>query len=564
MERDQPAEPLRVLVLEDSETDTELIIRELRKHGFAPTWVRVDTEEDFLRHIHEPFDLLTADANMPQFSALRAVSLLHEHQLDIPCLVVSGSIGEEEAVALIRAGASDYLMKDRLGRLGQAIRHVLDQRKLREEHRQAHKALVALNEELERRIAERTAELERLNQDLARELVERRQIEMLLRQHEATLEDHVKQRTAQLERSQQNLRRLAFQLTLTEQVERKRLAGDLHDYLAQLLVVAKLKLGQLRNAPLDSGCGSVIHELDSHVDQALTYTRTLVAQLSPTVLFRHGLIAALKSLADLMHPHGLTVSVLCHVASVSLPEDQAVLLFQSVRELLFNVVKHAHTSSASIDVTVSKDQILTIVVRDQGIGFDGELATEGSGSFGLFTIRERIEVMGGTFSLRSSRGAGTAVELSLPLSQKTDRAKSAVEPTLTPPTLPVSGRPPQWRAMVVDDHALVRRELIEVLAHMGSIEIVGEASNGLQAVELASTLRPDLILMDVNMPAMDGLEATRRILAARPATRIIGVTIQSDPTVLSGLLSAGAVDSVSKDVLHSHLEPAIRRALAIQ
>ena len=163
--KDHPAPiPLHVLLVEDRETDTELIVRELKKHGFEPSWVRVDTEADFLEQIHKPFDLVTADAIMPQFSASRVVTLLQEHQLDIPCIVISGSIGEEEAVALIRAGASDYLMKDRLGRLGQAIRYTLDQRRLRDEHRQAHKALITLNEELERRIAERTAKLEEVNQ----------------------------------------------------------------------------------------------------------------------------------------------------------------------------------------------------------------------------------------------------------------------------------------------------------------------------------------------------------------------------------------------------------------
>jgi DNA-binding NtrC family response regulator len=165
--------PLKLLIVEDRETDTELIVRELKKHCFQPTWIRVDTEEDFRSQIHTPFDLITVDAIMPQFSAHRVVTLLQEHQIDIPCIIISGSIGEEEAVALIRAGASDYLMKDRLGRLGQSIRQVLDQHRLRKEHTQAHKALITLNEELERRIAERTAKLADVNQQLAQELLDR-------------------------------------------------------------------------------------------------------------------------------------------------------------------------------------------------------------------------------------------------------------------------------------------------------------------------------------------------------------------------------------------------------
>lgn len=248
-----PLTPLQMLIVEDRETDAELIVRELKKDGFDPSWVRVDTEEEFNRQCRTPFDLIIADAVMPQFSAMRALTLLQEHRLDIPCIIVSGSIGEEEAVAMIRAGAVDYLMKDRLGRLGQAIRHVLAQHKLREEHRRAHQALVTLNDELERRILERTAKLEEVNQQLAQELTERKQIELRLRRHEATLERRVAARTKQLERSHARLRRLVTELTLTEQRERKVLASELHDYLAQLLVVSKFKIDQLRHTISNRG-----------------------------------------------------------------------------------------------------------------------------------------------------------------------------------------------------------------------------------------------------------------------------------------------------------------------
>ncbi len=563
MDSHHTRESLRILIVEDRDTDTELILRLLRRNGYEPIWTRVDTEPDFLTALEQPLDLILLDAILPQFSAMRALELLREHQRDVPCIVISGSIGEEEAVALMRAGAADYLMKDRLGRFPQAVRHVMEQRRLQEEHRRAHKALISLNEELERRIAARTAELERLNQDLARELAERKQIEMLLRQHEAALERHVAVRTAQLERSHARLSRLASQLTLVEQRERKRLASELHDYLAQLLVVTKLKLHQLRRESAPTDAAAIVRDIESYVDQAITYTRSLVAQLSPTVLFTHGLVAALKWLADYMPARGLRVRVASEVEHVPLNEDHAVLLFQSVRELLFNVVKHAGTSDAVVTVTVPEGRALSITVQDQGAGFDPDSMTEGTMRFGLLSIRERVEGMGGAFRLRSSPGAGTEVELSIPLSDQIAAAPQQREELRTETVPSVSSGAKSWRVLVADDHALLRRELVDILSAIKGLEVIAEAQDGGQAVELAIALQPDLILMDVNMPVLDGIQATRTILARHPGTRIIGVTVQTDSGVHARMHAAGAVASISKELVHSDLEPAIRRALQL-
>ncbi len=544
--------PLKILIVEDRETDTELIVRELKKHGFVPSWIRVDTEEDFLRQIHTPLDLISVDAIMPQFSAHRVLTLLNEHQLDIPCIVISGSIGEEEAVAMIRAGASDYLMKDRLGRLGQSIRQVLDQHRLRKEHARAHKALIALNEELERRIAERTAMLEDVNQQLNEELLERKHIELRLRQHETTLERLVTARTAQLERSHARLRRLASELTLAEQRERKNLASELHDYLAQLLVVSQFKIDQLRRNPSDH---NLLQEMDSLLDQALTYTRTLITHLSPAILFMQGLVAALHWLPEYFSKHGLRVDVKSRIATVKLSEDRSILLFQSVRELLFNALKHAGTGEATVEIHVVEARVLRIIVADGGAGFDVEmLLAEDRKGFGLFSIRERIEGLDGTFSVLSSPGTGTRIELSVPLadiagpSKMPDELREASDLSLEP-----------CRVMIVDDHHSIRQELTKLLSAMTGLTVAGEASDGHQAVKLANTLRPQLILMATNIPKLDGIEATRQILAQNPNIKIIGITVNTDNESHRRMMTAGAVASLVKDALSRDLKPTISR-----
>ncbi len=127
--------PLRILIVEDTPHDAELVVLHLRREGFEPDWVRVDTEADYLAALDPAFDVILSDFNLPAFGPIRALELLHERGLDIPLIVVSGSIGEDVAVTLLRQGAADYLLKDRLTRLGQAIQRVIGERLVQREKR---------------------------------------------------------------------------------------------------------------------------------------------------------------------------------------------------------------------------------------------------------------------------------------------------------------------------------------------------------------------------------------------------------------------------------------------
>jgi DNA-binding response OmpR family regulator len=134
--------PLRVLVVEDSLADAELIVRELRAAGFEPEWRRVEAEPDYLAQLDRGWDIILADYSLPQFSGLRAVELLKQRGLDIPIVIVSGTIGEEAAVATLQAGANDYVMKDRVGRLGPAVERELREAGARQELRNANEKLL--------------------------------------------------------------------------------------------------------------------------------------------------------------------------------------------------------------------------------------------------------------------------------------------------------------------------------------------------------------------------------------------------------------------------------------
>ncbi len=132
------ARPLRALLIEDSEVDAGLLVRELKRSGYAPYWVRI-YDENSLRDAlaAEPWDIVLSDYSMPQFTGLDALRIVREHDNDIPFILISGTIGEELAVRAIHAGASDYLLKDRLVRLGAAIERAIRDAQERRAYRQA-------------------------------------------------------------------------------------------------------------------------------------------------------------------------------------------------------------------------------------------------------------------------------------------------------------------------------------------------------------------------------------------------------------------------------------------
>lgn len=138
--------PLKVLILEDRATDAELMLDELRQSGFQPEWQRVETKGEYLASLTPTLEVILADYKLPQFDGLTALALLQDSGLDIPFILVSGSIGEEQAVAAMKQGAADYLLKDRLGRLGQAVSKAIADKKLREGQRSAVEELRRLKE----------------------------------------------------------------------------------------------------------------------------------------------------------------------------------------------------------------------------------------------------------------------------------------------------------------------------------------------------------------------------------------------------------------------------------
>lgn len=386
---------------------------------------------------------------------------------------------------------------------------------------------------------------------------------------ETELDRRVEDRTRELVESQRKLRKLAAELSLAESRVRKTLASELHDYLAQLLIVTRLKLGQAaQEATAHPKLQQLLEGADAVLSEAIGYTRSLMAELNPPIL-GCGLPMGLKWLAEKFKAHHIAVELdIPEKLELQLTENQLGLLFQCTRELLMNVVKHANIDRALIALTRDAET-LSLHVIDKGRGFSGAtlpttLTTDQSlTQFGLFSIRERMEALGGRFVVRSGPNQGTQASLILPLVE-TGPSPSMQVARLTPAGVVVMN--PQdigttLRILLVDDHAMVREGLRGVLEGYADIQVVGEAADGEEAITQAETLVPDVVVMDINLPRISGIEATRQIKSRRPQTIVIGLSVHQASQVESALKEAGGSAYVTKDSAAASLYEAIQSAV---
>jgi CheY-like chemotaxis protein len=239
------------------------------------------------------------------------------------------------------------------------------------------------------------------------------------------------------------------------------------------------------------------------------------------------------------------------------------MLYQCVRELLFNVLKHAGTDRASVTMIEDGQGKLEIVVRDEGVGCDPVAIHESRGDkFGLFSIRERMEAIDGWMELESQFGVGTTVRLGVTVGAATGEERVGA------PTDSVSGSQPTGapplnaqqavieravRVLLVDDHAMVRQGLRSILDGYPNLDIIAEAGDGEEAITLARLLKPDLVVMDVNMPRLDGIEATRRIREELPSTYVVGLSVNEAEHIVKSMRAAGASAFLTKESAADHL-----------
>jgi signal transduction histidine kinase len=290
-----------------------------------------------------------------------------------------------------------------------------------------HQRALAINEQLLISVV-RQHELieiaERLNEQLTEELAgDRRQRKSDESEREEeqqkmiVLRQALASRVEELQEQSVQLRSLAVEIGLIEQRERKRLASLLHDDLQQLLVAAKMQLGNASGLMKDEGAKGAVELASRWIEEATHASRNLTRQLRPPALYEDGLFAALHGLAsEMAERHHLKVEIHGQEAVKALSDHLKSLLFDSIRELLFNIAKHSEVDEASVSVW-EESGCLHVMVEDHGKGFvvEESASKNTNRGFGVFNVRDRLTAYGGSASIVSSLGNGTRVTLNAPL-----------------------------------------------------------------------------------------------------------------------------------------------------
>jgi signal transduction histidine kinase len=354
---------LSVLLVEDSERDALLIAHELRNHDYTLWLKRVMSEKGFLTALKEPsWDVILADYSLPQFGAIAALKLLQKSGLDVPFIIVSGAIGEETAVAAMKAGAHDYIMKDKLTRLVPALEREMRDAKVRYERKQA--------------------EIE-------------------------------------LRNSRDQLRALAARLQAVREEERKLISRDIHDELGQTLTAFKLGLSWIRDRLESEDASSRrqalqrIPEMTALVDSTVKTVRKLCTELRPEILDGLGLTAAIEWQAcEFSKRTGIRCTVTTQADGLTLDADQTTAAFRIFQEILTNVARHSHASRVNVRLETTGNEVI-LEASDNGRGIRVS-EIDGSKSLGLVGMRERALLLGGALQLRGVPGKGTTVTVRLP------------------------------------------------------------------------------------------------------------------------------------------------------
>jgi signal transduction histidine kinase len=357
---------LRVLHLEDSDVDHELAAALLARDGRPLTILRVEDEAAFRAALEEDWDAVLSDYHVPGLPGLKALEIVKASGRLLPFVMLSGETGEDVAVQAMRAGASDYLLKSNLRRLGPALHRAIEANEIRRARDAADRELAA---------------------------------------------------------SKQRLSELARHLQGSIERERAAIAREIHDDVGGALAALKFDLAWIArhadSAELKARAASAL-EMTGHAIEA---SQRIMHNLRPAIL-EQGLVAALQWMAQRFEKRtGTVCSFRSRYDHLDLPPGVPLVAYRAVQEALTNISKHARAKRVTIDLSLVRG-VLSIEVSDDGRGLTPDALAK-AGSFGIRGLRERAETVGGWVDLSSSAGAGTTIILSVPVSQA-QRVRAAV------------------------------------------------------------------------------------------------------------------------------------------
>lgn len=368
-----------------------------------------------------------------------------------------------------------------------------------------------------------------------------------LRMMNETLEERVKKRTAALLSYQDQLRSLGSQLSKAEENERQRLATELHDNLGQMLALLKIKLSLIQKKSLSDDIANDILDMKTGLDDALVYTRNLMSDLKPPpTLDNEDIGHTIKWLAQKMEKHALRITIKDDKKPKPVADEIRIIIIQCMRELLFNILKHAGVNEARITVfRLNKEA--QIIVEDDGAGFNPTVDRTRllESGFGLFNVSERIDLLGGSLDIESETGKGTKVTLCVPLIEKGGNILRSAEEDMDVRPMKVDHQD-KIKVLLVDDHKMMRDGLKKIINEQPDLTVIAEAADGEGALKIAEMTCPDVVVMDVNIPVIDGIETTRKLLEKMPDVRVIGLSFHAHQDVVDSMKNAGATAYLTK------------------
>jgi two-component system, NarL family, sensor kinase len=373
-----------------------------------------------------------------------------------------------------------------------------------------------------------------------------------------------------LKTNEQALRQLSSRLLELQDEERRRIARDLHDITGQKLAlqcIALSRMTRLLTPTANAETRDSISQCLELTNQISEEIRTLSYVLHPPLLDELGLSSAVKWYTQGFEKRtGIRVDVGITRDLPRLRPDAEVALFRVVQESLANVHRYSESPTAFVRIGTDGGE-LKLEIGDSGKGMPTEAAKGGDGALlgvGIQGMRQRIRQLSGRLEIASKLGKGTIVQALLPLDELRLQASSDDES----PSHERGQRPKpskddisRRRVLIADDHELLRRGVRSMLENETDFQVCGEAIDGMDAVEKTLSLHPDLVILDINMPSLNGLAVVRQILRARPETRILVFTVHDSEQTQQESLVAGAHGYLSKGRAGRDLIDAVRVVL---
>jgi len=346
-------------------------------------------------------------------------------------------------------------------------------------------------------------------------------------------------------RAEEARRELSVKLLRLQDEERRKISRQLHDITGPVIssVLMNLAIVESDSGALSENSRLALREAEALARRCGSEIRTMSYLLHPPLLAEVGLAAAVQWFLDGFSQHtGIRAHLEAPADLGRLPEEKEISLFRVVQECLTNIHRHANSQTALVRMHI-RDEKLTLEVIDRGTGFTPEFA-EGIGIRGM---RERLNELGGNLEIAST-AAGATVRATVPIAGRQKAADSAAKT--------------KARLLLVDDHEVVRQGLASLLQGVEGFEICGQVATGEDAIREADRSAPDIVIMDLRLPGIDGLQATRSILQAHPQTDVLIFTVDESEQVLREALKAGARGCLTKTDAGSSLLSMLKTLVA--